>query len=882
MASTLNKGREKELCETCNQFYRTYAKAYKKDTSVDVLTHLGSYERIEKRRHCALCRLVVRFLATCEHAADFSGQQIVLSPRFGISEWAILCPDLSRSRPLGWIRVIHPNERQPINMKVYEDDVNLAEDDVNLALRTGQISFTQVRSWLASCGIPKTCLPSAGRRPWGLFKPRNPHDHFSRDESLVGRTLDDWRLFFIDVVEEKLVRGRPDGHYVALSYVWGGWGGSKVFKTTQKSVKPSMEMGGLKVVESEIPDVLRDAMTFVRGIGLRYLWCDLVCVVSDEELIRSEQIGVMDAIYSQASLTIISLTGPHGNTPLPGVRPGSRAPICLSESLSCGSQFVTRQPQLTSFYDRTVYSKRGWTFQEELLSPRCLYVTNRQMYLKCGQSHHREDEVLFTTDKERFMDLRLNSFPTGYSSLANVDQDFETYDKLLNGYSRRKLSLDKDILQAFQGITSVLAEKYQSQFWQGLPTRFLSDALLWVPHGQMRRRFRDLRSDPPEYPPPTWSWAAWSGIISHNSMVVPSRNLPSGSQSSPSTEYTVDGYLHGDHFLGFHMSPDLLALIFVGRVRQSIFRPFKNFFCLTNDPRRLALASLGEMLRHWGSTKDGWSIAMPSDDDPLWHTLDFDTASSQTFLASFAQATCLWPFGYMKRENLAHSEKLWPSNTAVPTPMDISRALSNTYLAQTVLDEVGTPPENLRSLSARSRHKVWKGNDILNEHSSLCFFTWKFAFEAFSITGGQLLQENKSALSSTFTTSCGNWDCNLDRVEFSERKYSLDSCSDLSPTPATAVMFHGPNKWPCGVIFDFEKDILDRADYSVHKLFLIEISRTTWDDPPEKTVVNIMLVYKHSEHYERVAVGRISVEVWSCLIEGAFGGELDKSWIRLR
>ncbi|KAK8157496.1 hypothetical protein BKA80DRAFT_123557 [Phyllosticta citrichinensis] len=157
-------------------------------------------------------------------------------------------------------------------------------------------------------------------------------------------------------------------------------------------------------------------MEFVRGIGQRYLWCDLPCVVSDDPEVRDKQIQMMDAIYSEATLTIIALTGSHGNMELPGIRPRSRDPICLSETLDDGSRLVIRHLQLTSFYDSTTYTKRAWTFREELLSRRCLYVTDRQMYFKCAFCCHREDEILFNPVDEEIVDLRLNSFPAGYSS----------------------------------------------------------------------------------------------------------------------------------------------------------------------------------------------------------------------------------------------------------------------------------------------------------------------------------------------------------------------------------------------------------------------------------------------------------------------------------
>ncbi|KAK8235048.1 heterokaryon incompatibility protein-domain-containing protein, partial [Phyllosticta capitalensis] len=320
-------------------------------------------------------------------------------------------------------------------------------------------------------------------------------------------------MLLIDVVDECLVLGRLDVDFVAMSYVWGAWGGANVTETTKESLEFFCRKGGLRGLGESIPCVIRDAMALVRGIGQRYLWCDLLCVVSDNLEVKKSQIEMMDVVYSEASLTIIALTGLHGNMELPGVRPGTREPICLSETLENGARFLTRHVPLTSFYDQTKYTKRGWTFQEELLSRKCLYITNRQMYFKCGLVHYREDESLFSQNEDESVESCLNSFPAGYSSLANVGQNFDVYCELLSEYSRRQLTFDDDILKAFEGITSILAQKYQSEFLEGLPVRFLSDALLWIPSHHTRRR---LETDPSEMQtghPPTWSWAAWDGRV---------------------------------------------------------------------------------------------------------------------------------------------------------------------------------------------------------------------------------------------------------------------------------------------------------------------------------------------------------------------------------
>lgn len=48
-------------------------------------------------------------------------------------------------------------------------------------------------------------------------------------------------------------------------------------------------------------------------------------------------------------------------------------------------------PALSVLREQSSYETRGWTFQEELLSMRCLYLTEAQAYFRCPHGVLRED-----------------------------------------------------------------------------------------------------------------------------------------------------------------------------------------------------------------------------------------------------------------------------------------------------------------------------------------------------------------------------------------------------------------------------------------------------------------------------------------------------------
>ena len=65
------------------------------------------------------------------------------------------------------------------------------------------------------------------------------------------------------------------GRYATLSYCWGGYTG---FRTLKSNLKERCS----KISFHEMPPLFQQTVTITRGLGIRYLWIDALCIIQDD------------------------------------------------------------------------------------------------------------------------------------------------------------------------------------------------------------------------------------------------------------------------------------------------------------------------------------------------------------------------------------------------------------------------------------------------------------------------------------------------------------------------------------------------------------------------------------------------------------------------
>lgn len=349
-------------------------------------------------------------------------------------------------------------------------------------LQDGSVDVSQISKWLDRC-----------QEEHGATCPTN-------------RAENETRMRLINVVDCRLIEAYEPLPYFALSYVWGQ---AESLQTTLANVEELSRRGALEGHQG-LCKVVVDAMNLVRSLGYRYLWVDALCIVQDDYKRKPALLGQMGEIYRRALLTIIAMSGSDATTGLAGIGPDSRPPIWTLTTPYQDYNVLCTPPPLSELINSSWYDTRAWTFQERLLSTRCLYVSDQQMYFQCQSSVWQEDALdLGTPDKVN----PLLGGPITATSSTWADF-FEAYMLLVKLYTKKNLTYSSDILDAFQGIATSLTKRLSSGFVNGLPEAVFDIALLWrpvrKPRPTRRKAFVSRTSSTLQHHP-SWCWSGWVG-----------------------------------------------------------------------------------------------------------------------------------------------------------------------------------------------------------------------------------------------------------------------------------------------------------------------------------------------------------------------------------
>ncbi|KAK5273874.1 hypothetical protein LTR99_000871 [Exophiala xenobiotica] len=244
----------------------------------------------------------------------------------------------------------------------------------------------------------------------------------------------------------------------------------------------------------------------------------------------------MDTVYSGAEITIVAATGLDEDYGLPGVGLTTRVPQLRATVKHVQIVCTMIHPHETIV--RSVWSTRGWAYQEAVLSRRRIVFTDHQLYFECNAMTCSEGlegdlDTLHTKDKQESLQMMHGGIFAGRDRKSqrfgpmdlenlSLNENLVRYLSLITNFSSRELTFEEDSLNAFKGIARHLAKSRYPLFhlW-GLPfpppshspnastdKAYLSLALLWA-HSDDQDLSSKQVSRRPTFP--SWSWVGWGG-----------------------------------------------------------------------------------------------------------------------------------------------------------------------------------------------------------------------------------------------------------------------------------------------------------------------------------------------------------------------------------
>jgi hypothetical protein len=218
-----------------------------------------------------------------------------------------------------------------------------------------------------------------------------------------------------------------------------------------------------------------DAINVSRRLGIQFIWIDALCIIQDDPKDFTLESVRMHKVYGHAILTLSICSSK------------SAAESFLirreAETLRLLSCFLVKnklslvEKTLEDVRARSPLTKRAWTFQEELLSPRILYWSDQGIFWNCSRRQCVENSS------------------EDHQPRSNYNKH---WNDMIEAYCEREISNENDRLTALSGIASKFipeprntyngyfatsknsaVDEYVAGLWQST----LPESLLWTVHG---------------------------------------------------------------------------------------------------------------------------------------------------------------------------------------------------------------------------------------------------------------------------------------------------------------------------------------------------------------------------------------------------------------
>ncbi|KAH6950159.1 hypothetical protein DER45DRAFT_619888 [Fusarium avenaceum] len=412
----------------------------------------------------------------------------------------------------------------------YVDEITIQRNGPTLEVEPGNrsiLSFyehpasTKVDNGLSQVGTTQLLVPGSAEqfllfREWiQLCDETHEHDGHVASDTTSGTSerIQGLPTRVVDVGDDtnhyvRLVKSEDmvSSIYLALSHRWGDSPQLHLGRTLRNNHTRRYQ----SIDESELPLNFKDAITVARGVGVRYIWIDSLCIIQDDEDDWNVESVKMEQVYSNARCV---LAASSAGSSMDGFleRSDPYRPYMVLESQSGGIGYLCRNiDNFEGDVDDATLNIRGWTLQERALARRTIHFTDNQVYFECGKGVHCESLLRLTNPRPSL--LGDSNFPSSVEPRYKGGRVMLVQD-LYQQYSKRIFWDAKDRPVAIAALEKRLTAVFDTRGGFGVFQAFLERGLLWKRPD--KTPFLKHINFPQQRKVPSWSWMAYDGLISY-------------------------------------------------------------------------------------------------------------------------------------------------------------------------------------------------------------------------------------------------------------------------------------------------------------------------------------------------------------------------------
>ncbi|KAI1300819.1 heterokaryon incompatibility protein-domain-containing protein [Xylaria venustula] len=305
--------------------------------------------------------------------------------------------------------------------------------------------------------------------------------------------------------------------YICLSHCWGP---AQLIKTTAATLQQHKD----GIAWADLSTTFQHAITFARKLGIQYIWIDSLCIIQDSEADWRAESSRMADIYENAHITLAATKSGSGAGGCFSIALPERKAYelrCDDDDGTPHSIYVRRN--LHDDYNvgpnNNPLLRRGWVFQERLLSPRVLHFGAQELYWECMEAAACECSYISSSKEKESQPLSSISEYLLRHMLGKISHAIKLssespqvlknrWHEIVEEYSYLSLTFERDKFPALSGVAKQMQRFREARYVAGLWEDNLIEDLLW-------RTFALSAERPSKWRAPTWSWASINGRVQY-------------------------------------------------------------------------------------------------------------------------------------------------------------------------------------------------------------------------------------------------------------------------------------------------------------------------------------------------------------------------------